>query len=68
MSKIQQCSYACDRPGCDNESPAETNFTDARKSAEAAGWFIRPSESKPEHVCSECIEGVVLGVAVGTKA
>jgi hypothetical protein len=61
MTKIQQCSYACDRAGCDNESPPETNFTEARKVAEADGWFIRPSESKPEHICAACIDSVLGG-------
>ena len=62
--KIQQCFYGCDRPGCDHESPPEVNFTEARKTAEAKGWFIRPSDSQPEHVCAECVS-ILLSPPVG---
>jgi hypothetical protein len=54
----------CDRKGCDNRSTDAPNFTEARKSAEAAGWFIRPSDSQPEHICSGCIQ-VLLSAPTG---
>jgi hypothetical protein len=64
--KNQKCNYVCDVPTCKNESPAEPNFTEARKTAEVLGWFIRPSDSKPEHVCTTCVEQTLLAsVPVG---
>ena len=60
MSKVHECSFECDREGCTNRSAPEENWTDARKSAEAAGWFIRPDSHQPTHVCSACVEAVLI--------
>lgn len=57
-------ALACDRAGCKNRSTDAPNFTEARKLAEAAGWFIRPSDSQPEHICSACIS-VLLSPPAG---
>jgi hypothetical protein len=64
MSRVQECSFECDRGGeCvgfggvkPGRSPACGNWTEARKHAEAGGWFIRPAENKPEHICPVCVE------------
>lgn len=61
--KNQKCNYICDRPTCTNESPQESSFSDARKTAEGLGWFIRPSDSKPEHICASCVETTLLDTA-----
>jgi hypothetical protein len=55
----------CDRKGCDNRSTDAPNFTEARKSAEAAGWFIRPSDSQPEHICASCVSVLLTPPAAG---
>lgn len=60
--KVQKCSYQCDRPDCKHESAPAANFTDARKSAETAGWFIRPSETAPQHICPSCVESALTRV------
>jgi hypothetical protein len=66
--KIQLCYFKCDRAGCDHKSPPEPTFTEARKSADATGWFIRPSDTQPEHVCSECIQLTLSSLSAPEKA
>jgi hypothetical protein len=66
--KNQKCNYVCDVATCKHESPAEANFTEARKTAESKGWFIRPSDSKPEHICESCVESTLLATVPHGKA
>jgi hypothetical protein len=57
VSRIQTCSFACDRKTCENESPAESNFTEARKSALVAGWVLHPSSGPTQkHICPGCAQ------------
>jgi hypothetical protein len=67
--RVQECSFRCDRIGCSHgaegyasQSPSKANWTEAKVAAVAAGWFIRPAESKPEHVCPDCVEEQLLGL------
>jgi hypothetical protein len=60
--KVQECSFRCDRPDCFTQSPACPSWTEARKAAELRGWFIRPAENKPEHVCPDCVESQLLAL------
>lgn len=59
--KIQTCRFQCDRPDCKHESPAAETWTEVGKLAKAAGWFIRPSDSKPEHICPPCVDLALTG-------
>ena len=61
-------ALTCDRTGCKNRSTDAPNFTEARKLAEAAGWFIRPSDSQPEHICSACVNSALLATVPHGKA
>ena len=36
--KQQHCLYACDQEGCDEESPPESTFEEARRIARSSGW------------------------------
>jgi hypothetical protein len=59
---VKVIAFVCDRKSCANRSADAPNLTEARKSAEAAGWFIRPSDTQPEHVCPSCLESALAFV------
>lgn len=66
--KVQTCQFGCDVGGCKHKSLPASNWTEARKLAEGAGWFVRPAESQPEHVCSDCVSELLGGVKLTVPA
>ena len=58
--KADKCEIYTDVDGVYTADPRVVK--DARKLAEADGWFIRPSDKTPEHVCGACIDKTLAGL------
>lgn len=57
---MRSTAFICDRPKCKNSSLPAENFTEARKVAEADGWFIRPVKgNKVQHICPACVDAAL---------
>ena len=53
----QACWFHCDTKDCDEKSPHEANFSDARNTAAKLGWMIHPSSGENQkHVGPKCVE------------
>jgi hypothetical protein len=62
----QACWFHCDTKDCDEESAHEVNFSDARRSATAAGWVIHPSSGdNQKHLGPVCVAKMMDSLVAG---
>ena len=49
--KVAVLGYKCDHDGCYEQSPAQSNWAQARRTARAAGWLFCHALGAESHYC-----------------